>query len=170
MFLKLKQFSFFIMLSFFFIGCIENEKTAYVDNQELIRGYHKMKKAKKEFEQRNKELTRELDRDAKEFQRQYEFFQKSYSKLPAKERESKANELGELQERLLEERQEKTTALQEESDEVIAEIIKEVREKVAKYGEEHNYTYIYGSNESANILYAKRGKDITIQILDAINP
>ena len=167
---KIQLFAFIFILMFSFTSCIENEKTAYVDNQELIRGYHKMKKAKKEFEKRNKELTRELDRDAKDFQKQYEFFQKTYDKLPAKERESRTNELAELQDRLLNERQEKTTALQEESDEVIAEIIKEVRNKVAKYGEEHNYTYIYGSNESANILYAKRGKDITLEVLEAINP
>jgi len=60
--------------------------------------------------------------------------------------------------------------LQDESDEVIAEIIKEVRNKVAKYGETNNYTYIFGSNESANIIYAKRGKDITLEVLEAINP
>lgn len=167
---KIQLLSFIFILGFTFTSCVENEKTAYVDNQELVRGYHKMKKAKKEFENRNKELTRELDRDAKDFQKQYEFFQKAFDKLPAKERESKANELSELQDRLLNERQEKTSALQDESDEVIAEIIKEVRNKVAKYGETNNYTYIFGSNESANIIYAKRGKDITLEVLEAINP
>ncbi|HZJ36459.1 MAG TPA: OmpH family outer membrane protein, partial [Gillisia sp.] len=33
----------------------------------------------------------------------------------------------------------------------------------------NNYTYIFGSNESANIMYAKEGLDITEEILGKLN-
>jgi outer membrane protein len=52
---------------------------------------------------------------------------------------------------------------------VAEELVKEVRRKVATYGEENNYVYIYGSNETANILYAKEGKDITEELIEYIN-
>ena len=44
-----------------------------------------------------------------------------------------------------------------------------MKDFVAEYGEENGYTYIFGSNESANIMYAKEGLDITDEILKELN-
>ena len=51
----------------------------------------------------------------------------------------------------------------------IDSIVDKVKDYVADYGEENGYTYIFGSNESANIMYAKDGKDLTQEILDNLN-
>jgi outer membrane protein len=75
----------------------------------------------------------------------------------------------ELGQRLERDQQQKKNKLEEESASVAEELVKEVRRKVATYGEENNYVYIYGSNETANILYAKEGKDITEELIEYIN-
>jgi outer membrane protein len=59
--------------------------------------------------------------------------------------------------------------LREESDKIIDSLIVKVKDFVGEYGEENGYTYIFGSNESANIMYAKEGKDITDEVLKALN-
>ena len=59
--------------------------------------------------------------------------------------------------------------LRQESDVVIDSIVTKVKEYVKEYGKENNYTYIFGSNESANIMYAKDGLDITEEILEKLN-
>ncbi len=48
-------------------------------------------------------------------------------------------------------------------------MITKVKDFVKDYGEENDYTYIFGSNESANIIYAKEGLDITQEILEELN-
>jgi len=59
--------------------------------------------------------------------------------------------------------------LRQESDVVIDSIVTKVKDYVKDYGKKNNYTYIFGSNESANIMYAKDGLDITEEILGKLN-
>ena len=47
--------------------------------------------------------------------------------------------------------------------------MEKVKDFVAEYGKENGYTYIFGSNESANIMYAKDGLDITDEIVKKLN-
>ena len=59
--------------------------------------------------------------------------------------------------------------LRQESDVVIDSIVTKVKAYVKEYGKDNDYTYIFGSNESANIMYAKEGLDITEEILEKLN-
>lgn len=156
------------LMSFIFTSC-DQEKTAYVDNTELIQSYHKMKKAKEEFEMRNERLSEELDSVAMDFQTQIQSYQQNANKMRIEEREKEEDRLIALRQKIEKEQQRKSKKLEQESQDAADELIKEVRKKVEKYGEEKGYTYIFGSNESANILYAKRGKDITLEVIEYIN-
>lgn len=156
------------LMSFIFTSC-DQEKTAYVDNTELIQSYHKMKKAKEEFEMRNKRLSEELDSVAMDFQTQIQSYQQNANKMRVEEREKEEDRLIALRQKIEKEQQRKSQKLEQESQDAADELIKEVRKKVEKYGEENGYNYIFGSNESANILYAKRGKDITLEVIEYIN-
>ena len=156
------------LMSFIFTSC-DQEKTAYVDNTELIQSYHKMKKAKEEFEMRNKRLSEELDSVAMDFQTQIQSYQQNANKMRVEEREKEEDRLIALRQKIEKEQQRKSQKLEQESQDAADELRKEVRKKVEKYCEENGYTYIFGSNESANILYAKRGKDITLEVIEYIN-
>lgn len=150
------------------ISC-ESEKTAYADNTELIQAYQKMEDAKSEFEARNEMLSLEFDSIALNFQKKVQSYQQRSGEMSQSEREIKEKQLMELGQRLERDQQQKKNKLEEESASVAEELVKEVRRKVATYGEENNYVYIYGSNETANILYAKEGKDITEELIEYIN-
>ena len=63
----------------------------------------------------------------------------------------------------------KSNQLRMESDKVIDSLVTKVTVFVADYGEEKGYTYIFGSNESANIMYAEEGLDITDEVLEELN-
>lgn len=156
------------LMSFIFTSC-DQEKTAYVDNTELIQAYHKMKKAKAEFESRNEKLSEALDSIALDFQSQIQSYQQNADKMSIKEREKEEERLIALRQKIEKEQQGKSQKLEQESQDAADILVKEVRKKVEKYGEENGYTYIFGSNESANILYAKRGKDITLEVIEYIN-
>lgn len=156
------------LTSSIFASC-DQEKTAYVDNTELIQSYDKMKKAKADFESRNEKLGKELDSVALDFQTQIQSYQQNADKMRIAERQKEEERLIALRQKIENEQRQKSSKLEQESQTVADELINEVRKKVEKYGEENDYTYIFGSNESANILYAKRGKDITLEVIEYVN-
>ena len=166
--IKFKNILVVILTSLLFIACTQ-EKTAYVNNTELIQSYEKMKNAKKEFERRNEKLSKRLDSIANNFQQQVVKYQQAFEGMKQNEREKEEERLINLRQKIEEQQQQESSALEIESKEKANQLIEEVRKKVEKYGEENNYTYIFGSNESANILYAKRGKDITLEVIEYVN-
>ncbi|MGM0635811.1 MAG: OmpH family outer membrane protein [Bacteroidota bacterium] len=160
----------FLLLSLVVIlASCETEKTAYVDNTELVERYYKMKNAEEKFQLKNENLTKELDSFAKAFQQKVQTYQSEMNQLSTFEQEKEEEKLIEEQRKIQQMQQEKTKELERESKDVADDIIAEMRDKIAKYGEKNSYTYIFGSNETSNILYAKKGKDITIEVLNYLN-
>lgn len=145
------------------------DKSAYVDNTVLIQDYYKMKTTEARFEKKSQTLSQELDSVAKEFQQEVQEFQEGMGRMSAKQKEQKQSELMQKQQRLQQQQQMKSQMLRQESDQAIDSIISEVKDFVAEYGKERNYAFIFGSNESANIMYAKEGLDITEDILERMN-
>ncbi|MBZ9778512.1 OmpH family outer membrane protein [Psychroflexus sp. CAK8W] len=145
------------------------DKTAYVDNTVLIQDYYKMKSTEARFEKKSQKLSEELESVADEFQKEVQEFQEGMNRMSTKDRERRQNELMQKQQRLQQRQQQKSQMLRQESDQAIDSLITEVKDLVAEYGEKRGYAYIFGSNESANIMYAKEGLDITEEVLKEIN-
>ncbi|GAA0752900.1 OmpH family outer membrane protein [Psychroflexus lacisalsi] len=145
------------------------DKTAYVDNTVLIQDYYKMKTTEARFEKKSQKLSEELDSVAGEFQKEVQEFQEGMNRMSTKDRERRQSELMQKQQRLQQRQQQQSQMLRQESDQAIDSLITEVKDLVSEYGEEKGYAYIFGSNESANIMYAKEGLDITEEVLEEIN-
>jgi outer membrane protein len=147
----------------------QNEKTAYVDNTVLIQDYYKMKQTEARFDKKSQAMSAELDSVARKFQEEVQEFQEGMNRMSTQDRERRQGELMQKQQRLQQQQQQKSQMLRQESDAAIDSLITEVKDFVADYGNENGYTYIFGSNESANIMYAKEGLDITDEILEQLN-
>jgi outer membrane protein len=145
------------------------DKTAYVDNTVLIQDYYKMKATEARFEKKSQALSEELDSVAGMFQKEVQEFQEGMNRMSTQDRERRQGELMQKQQMLQQRQQQKSQMLRQESDQAIDSLIKEVKDLVADYGEERGYAYIFGSNESANIMYAKEGLDITEDVLEELN-
>ena len=150
------------------VSC-NNEKTAYVDTTVLIQEYSEMKEVEADFTQRSERLRRELDSAAQGFQQEVMAFRENAATMSEAERQALQDELMQKQQMLQQQQQMKSGELRQESDEIVDSLITKVRDFVKVYGEENGYTYIFGSNESANIMYAKEGLDITQEILEELN-
>ena len=161
-----------IILSLALVGSIlscTSDKTAYVDNSVLIQDYYKMESTEARFEKKSQALSDELDSVAGEFQKEVQEFQEGMDRMSTKQREERQNELVQKQQMLQQRQQQQSQMLRQESDQAIDSLIEEVKDYVAEYGKERGYSYIFGSNESANIMYAKEGLDITEEILEELN-
>ena len=149
-------------------GC-NNDKTAYVDTTKLIQEFSEMKTVEAEFNERSVQLKQELDSAARGFQQEVKEYQENMATMSQAERQATEKELMQKQQILQQQQQMKSGQLRQESDKVVDSLITKVKDFVKTYGEENGYTYIYGSNESANIMYAKEGLDITEEILAKMN-
>lgn len=150
------------------ISCNE-QKTAYVDTTVLIQEYKEMKDVESRFTSKSDSVRQELDSVAREFQQEVQEYQKNQASLSASQRESKEQELRQKQQMLQQQQQMQSNRLRQESQEAMDSLVTKVKDFVKGYGEENNYTYIFGSNESANIMYAEEGLDITQEILAELN-
>ena len=145
------------------------EKTAYVDTTKLVQEYKEMKDVEAEFSTQSDSVKKQLDSIARTFQQEVQAYQEGMNSMSQEQRQEKEQELMEKQQRIQQQQQMQGNQLREQSDAVIYSIVDKVKNYVAEYGEENGYTYIFGSNESANIMYAKDGKDLTQEILDNLN-
>ncbi|MCY2686533.1 OmpH family outer membrane protein [Salinimicrobium sp. TH3] len=146
-----------------------NDKTAYVDTTVLIQEYSEMKEVEADFNVRSENLKRELDSAAQGFQQEVMEFRDNAATMSEAERQAAQENLMQKQQMLQQQQQMRSGQLRQEGDQVIDSIITKVKDFVKVYGEENDYTYIFGSNESANIMYAKEGLDITQEILAELN-
>lgn len=158
-----------LSLGVFLTGCQEEMKTAYVDTTVLIEEYSEMKKVEAEFTERSEALKTQLDSAARDFQQEVLAYQENMASMSQAERQETEARLMQIQQALQQQQQVMGGQLRQEGDAAIDSMITKVKEFVKVYGEENGYTYIFGSNESANIMFAEEGLDITDEILAELN-
>ena len=128
-----------------------------------------MKEVESEFTAKSESLKTELDSVAQIFQAEVVAFQENMATMSKAEQEEAQMQFMRKQQMLQQSAQMKSNQLRMESDEVIDSLVTKVKDFVADYGEDNGYTYIFGSNESANIMYAKEGLEITDEVLEQLN-
>lgn len=145
------------------------QKTAYVDTTKLIQEYKEMKDVEQEFTSKSDQVKVQLDSLAQSFQAEVKDYQEKMGGMSAAARKEIEAGLMQKQQAIQQQQQMMGNQLRQESDAVIDSIVTKVKDYVKDYGKKNNYTYIFGSNESANIMYAKEGLDITEEILEKLN-
>ncbi|HET8808945.1 MAG TPA: OmpH family outer membrane protein [Flavobacteriaceae bacterium] len=161
--------SIFLLMGIFLLVSCNQEKTAYVNNKKLIQEYKGMEDTEAEFTKKTESITKSLDSVALKFQQEVQAYQAASQSMSSSERQKKEEELMAKQQQLRQRQQMIGQAMNQQSTKAIDSIITVVKDFVAEYGKEHGYTYIFGSTEAANIMYAKEGKDVTEEILKELN-
>ncbi|MDT0689616.1 OmpH family outer membrane protein [Salegentibacter sp. F188] len=158
-----------LVLGMIMTSC-DQEKTAYVDTSKLIQEYREMEDMEAEFTTKSDSVRQQLDAAASEFQQEVEEYQANMNTMSQSDRQEKEQELMRKQQMLQQQQQAQGGQLRAQSDAAVDSIVKKVKNYVQEYGEENGYTYIFGSNDSANsIMFAKDGKDLTQEILEKLN-
>lgn len=145
------------------------QKTAYVDTTKLIEEYSEMQEVEAEFTTKSDMVKGQLDSLARTFQQEVQEYQENMGTMSTEQRQEIEEDLMQKQQAIQQRQQQMGNQLRQESDVVIDSIVGKVKDYVRDYGKENNYTYIFGSNESANIMYAEDGLDITEEILEQLN-
>lgn len=150
------------------VSCNE-QKTAYVDTTVLVKEYKEMKDVEAELTSKSDSVRKQLDSVAKVFQQEVQAYQSQMNSMSEAQRKETEQELMQKQQMLQQQQQMVGNKLREQSNTVMDSLVTKIKDYVKDYGKENNYTYIFGSNESANIMYAEDGLDITQEILSELN-
>ena len=156
------------ILAILFVGCQE-QKTGYVDTEKLLEDYKELKDARDRFNKSNDNILSDLELKIQSYQIKEDLFRKNGPSMPRAKQEERYNELQAEAQQIQQERQSRLGKLQVEGQREIDSIIKKVKDRVKTYGEQNDYTYIYGSNDAGSVLYGKEENDLTQTILDELN-
>lgn len=164
----MKNFGWVVAVSMLTLGC-QNEKTGYVDTEELLTEYTELKEAKERFTKENEVIMNDLQLKIDAFEIKGKQFQANAASMSRQKQEETYNQLSLENQQLQNEQRTKVGQLQVESQKVIDSLIKKVKAKVKDYGKANGYGYIYGANDAGSVLYGKDELDLTSKVLEELN-
>lgn len=144
-------------------------KTAYVDTQKLMKDSKELQELEDKSKVKSEEMGRELDGKVQQLKMDYAAAQNEAGTKGPQWAQLKAQELQKRQAELAQREQEIMKSLQDEFGVKRDSAVSKMRKFIKDYGKKNGYDYIYGTGDSANILYAKDGQDITDKIIKEIN-
>ena len=150
------------------VSCNE-QKTAYVDTTVLVKEYKEIKDVEANLTSKSDSARKQLDSVARVFQQEVQAYQSQMGSMSESQRKTREQELMQKQQMLQQQQQMVGNRLRDENSKIMDSMVTKIKDYVKEYGEENNYTYIFGSNESANIMYAEEGLDITQDVLKELN-
>lgn len=152
-----------------FSSCQEQTKIGFVDNSKLINDYQKKKDIEAKFQVEIDAFNKKVDSIGQSFQAQAAEMQTTDPKMVQKSSQEKYQALAQQYQRFQQQFQMEEQQIQTKSQSQIDSLIKEVRSFVKNFGEKNGYSYILGSNEAGSVMYGDESKDLTKEILDALN-
>lgn len=165
----MKKIFVLILISVLGISC--QQKTAYVDNQKIMEGFEKLKAAEDAFTQEEEAMKAKMDAMVAQsgYQDLVQEYQSKQGKMSKSEEEDLYNKIMQLQQSLGQQQQMNNQQFQKRKNTEMDSLVNTVKDFIKTYGKDNGYTYIYGSNESGNILYGKDELDITDKVTEALN-
>jgi outer membrane protein len=144
-------------------------KTAYIDTAKLLEESVEAKDIEAKYKDKSKVMGNQLEvevarwkSDAANFQKNAQANGMTWAQQKGAELQKREQELSYAQEAMLRQ-------LQQESGVELDSVIKAYKNTIKEYGKEKGYDYIYGTGETATVLYAKDSYDVTKDIIKIVN-
>ncbi len=144
-------------------------KTAYIDTSKLMKESTEAKDIEEKYKDKSKVMGGQLEAEVSKFKSEAASFKQNAMANGQAWAQQKGAELQQREQELSYAQQAMLQQLQEESGVEMDTLVKTYRKVIKDYGKEKGYDYIYGTGETASILYAKDSYDITNDILKLVN-
>ncbi len=166
----MKRLVIVLILSSTFFSCQQN-KTAYVSNSDIMDGFEKLKQTEDNFAKEEEAMNARIDSlvSASGYQELVQEYQSKQGKMPKAKEEELYNQIMQIQQRLGQQQKMTSQQFQQRKNAEMDSLVKTVKDFIKEYGKKNGYTYIYGANESGNILYGQENLDITDDVIKALN-
>ncbi len=135
-----------------------------VDLQKVLSGSKTGTEAQKKYEQEVKQAQSQVDGKKKELQGLKDAYKKQSASLNAQAKQTKEEEIIRVEKDLKRNFQDSQEKLRRENQSLVGDLVKKVREIVARIGKEDGLTLILEKN-SQSVLYADNATDITDRVI-----
>lgn len=139
------------------LASCNQQKMGYVDVSKLMKEYDAVKDLEKEMKDKSDAFQAKYQQIAADMDAQIKA-----GKMTQAQAQQKGQELQGAY-------QQEGGMLQKESEDRSNKIIEDVKEFVKEYAKKNGYTFVFGSNESGNVLYGEEKSDLTEKLIDEIN-
>ncbi len=153
----------------YFISQKSAIKVAYVNSAELIYSYDGTKQAQAKFSKEQQSLQANLDTLKSEFNRAIESFNQQKDQLTKEAFEAQRQLLASKENQLQQYSRAIAEKSQRQDSEMMQSVLNQINSFTEAYGKEHGYDFILGTTESGSVLYGKDSRDITRELIEALN-
>lgn len=150
------------------VAC-NQDKIVFVDRTKLLEEYQERKDIESKYKDKVEKYSMKKDSISKAFELEYQDFQKRAQSMAQAKAEEEYKALSQKTQFLSQQFQQQEYLLNQDSQKEADSLIKKVNKFVEKYGKDKGYTYILGANEAGSVMYGEKSKDITEEVLKAIN-
>jgi len=150
------------------VSC-QQDKIAFVDNTKLLNEYQEKIDIEAKYKTRFEAFGKKRDSITQAFQVEAQAFQEEAQKLSQNAAQEKYQSLMQKSQTVQQQIQGEEQQLAMESQGEIDSLLKKVKEFVVDYGKTNGYTFILGKNDAGSVMYGESSKDITDQVLKALN-
>ncbi|CEN48281.1 OmpH family outer membrane protein [Capnocytophaga canimorsus] len=145
------------------------EKIAYIDNTKLLNEYQEKKDIEEKLKEKISTYEKKRDSISKAFQSEAQAFDAQSRNLAQNVAQKKYNELIQKSQMLQQHLMQEEESIKMESQTQMDSLVNKVKKFVKNYGKEKKYTFILGANDGGSVLYGDEKKDITAEIIKAMN-
>ena len=164
----MRRLSIILLIGIGAVSC-NQEKTAYVENEKVVEEYYKLENMRNKYNSKQEALKKEIDSLTAPFQKLYQEYMEKRESLEDGERQQREQQLRQMQQQIRAKQNQQGRQIQQQRGKESDSLIKVMENKIAEYAEQKGYTYIFGSNQSSNILYGDKSKNITDDVIDMLN-
>lgn len=152
-----------------FSSCQEQQKIAFVDNTKVVNEFQKKIDFEEKFKAKIENFNKKADSMQQAIQVEAQLFQSRAAKMNQSKAEEEYNTL--VQKKQMQDYQlnNEEKQLQVEGQKEIDTLVKQVKAFIKDYGKTNGYTFILGSNDAGSVLYGSENKDITEEVVIALN-
>lgn len=145
------------------------QKIAYVDVEELMKGYDETKNMESDLKAKQDKLKFSLDSLALGFQQKVDDYQKKAGSMSAQSRQQLEQKLMQEQQQIQGQQQQASQMLQQLSQESFDALSKKVDSFVAEYAKDKGYKIILGTSGRGTVMYGDEKLNVTEQVLEKLN-
>ncbi len=145
------------------------KEIVYVDSMKLITNFKGAKVAKDAYEKKIAVWKANIDTLTMETNREIAKYEKEKKGMSAREQKLSEELIATKQQQLESYRQAIAENAAKEDQQVTGKVFKEINDFLKQYGEQKGYEFIMAATSAGNIVFAKKGNDITDEVLEKMN-
>lgn len=148
---------------------LSRPKFGFIKTGALLEQYEGFKEARQKFELRKARLLSSVDSLEKDLVFEINKYKRDSAKYSSVERKAILLKISRLQYDYNENKEVAGRKIEEDDSKILESVLVQVNSYIEKYGNTHGYDIIFGTLESGNVLYGKKSRDLTEEILKGLN-